>query len=102
MTATRSPWTNVTEGRPAGVGRPPHAGNMEPRVARLERVVERCESDVTDIKVSIGKVETRLEAVATKTWVMGGAIAAVVALISGSAWIVQQYLAPLLAAAGKH
>ena len=83
-------------------GEPPHDGGMDPRVDRIERAVDRIDGDLTTIKVSIGKIETRMDSVATKTWVMGGAIAVLVALISGFAWIAQQYLAPLLAAAGKH
>jgi len=85
-----------------GGGGGPHDRNMELRVDRLERVVERCETDLTAIKVSVAKIETRLDNVATKTWVMAGAIGVLVALIGGFWWIAQQYLAPILAAAGKH
>lgn len=81
---------------------PPHDGGMDPRVDRIERVVDRIDGDLTAIKVSIGKIETRLDNVATKTWVMGGAIAVLVTLIGGFWWIAQQYLAPILAASGKH
>lgn len=75
---------------------------MDPRVDRLERVVDRNDRDITAIKVSIGKIETRLDDVATKTWVMGGAIAVLVTMVGGFWWIAQQYLAPILAAAGRH
>lgn len=85
-----------------GGGDGPHDGNMEARVDRLERVVERCEADLTAIKVSLAKIETRLDNVATKTWVMAGAIAVLVAMVGGFWWIAQQYLAPILAASGKH
>jgi hypothetical protein len=102
MNVTKGPWDDVRQGGFTGGGQPPHDGNMEPRVARLETAVDRIDQDLTAIKVSIARIETRLENVATKTWVLGGAIAVLVALVGGFWWIAQQYLAPILAAAGKH
>lgn len=85
-----------------GGGDGPQDGGMNPRVDRLERVVERIDGDLTNIKVSIGRIEAQMEHVSTKAWVLGGAIAVMVALAGGFWWMAQQYLAPMLAAAGAH
>jgi len=67
---------------------------MQTRIINLER-------DMTDIKVALGKVETRLENI-EKTMLTKGQTA-VYSLLAGMAvfgagwWIVQQYLAPLVA-----
>lgn len=83
-----------------GGGDGPHDGGMNPRVDRLERVVERIDGDLTNIKVLIGRIDTQMAHVATKAWVMGGAMVVMVALVGGFWWIAQQYLAPILAASG--
>lgn len=75
-------------------GIPPGGDDMQTRITNLER-------DMTDVKVALGKVETRLETI-EKTMLTKGQTA-VYALIAGIAvfgagwWIVQQYLAPLVA-----
>lgn len=60
------------------------------------------DDDVTAIKMSIAKIEARMESVATKSWVMAGAIAVLMSILSVFSWTAQQYLAPILAALGTH
>ena len=100
MTVTCRSWSNADEGIAEGRSLASHHDGMNARVDRLERVVDRINDDVTTIKMSIAKIETRMESVATKTWVMAGAIAVLVTILSAFAWIAQQYLAPILAALG--
>lgn len=67
---------------------------MNTRLINLER-------DMTEVRISLGKVETRLDNI-QKTMLTKGR-AAVLALgiaatvLGGGWWIVQQYLAPILA-----
>ncbi|MGY3231376.1 hypothetical protein ACVWWJ_002860 [Luteibacter sp. HA06] len=98
MNVTKGPWDDVRQGG----GDPPRDGGTGRRIDRLDRAVDQIAQDVTAIRVSIAKVETRMENAAAKTWVMSGAIAVLIALIGGFAWMAQQYLAPLLAAAGRN
>jgi len=79
-------------------GNPPGGGNMETRIINLER-------DMTDVKVALGKVETRLESI-EKTMLTKGqtavyALIAGMAVFAGGWWVVQQYLAPLVAGLPK-
>lgn len=71
---------------------------MDTRIINLER-------DMTDVKVAIGKVETRLEGIQstmiTKGQLAVYALLGLMAMGGGGWWIVQQYLAPILAAIGK-
>lgn len=77
---------------------PPGGYDVDARIINLER-------DMTDVKVAMGKVETRLENI-EKTMLTKGQTATY-ALMAGAAvfaagwWVVQQYLAPLLAALTK-
>lgn len=81
--------TNVTTPASGGDG-----GDMNTRITNLER-------DMTDVKVSLGKVETRLghidENMLTKGRAAVLALSAGIAVFAGGWWIVQQYLAPLVA-----
>lgn len=77
-----------------GNGNPPGGGDMETRIINLER-------DMTDVKVALGKVETRLEQI-EKTMLTKGqmaiyALTGAMIVLGGGWWIVQQYLAPILA-----
>ena len=69
-------------------------GDMNTRITNLER-------DMTEVKVSLGKVETRLghidENMLTKGRAAVLALSAGIAIFAGGWWIVQQYLAPLVA-----
>lgn len=79
-------------------GGDPPGGDMTTRIINLER-------DMTDIKVSIARVETRLAHIETNMVTKGQmAVWALIAIITvgssflgGLAWLVQQYLAPILA-----
>lgn len=86
-------------------GNGPHDPGMQAQIDRLDRAVERIDADLTSIKVSAGKIETQMTHVATKTWIMAAVIIVLVAILGsvggGLAWVAQQYLAPLLHAAGK-
>ncbi|MBO2578161.1 hypothetical protein [Shewanella algae] len=72
-------------------------GGMESRIIRLE-------DNVTDIKVSAGKIETRLDNIEKNMLTKGMAaiyaltsLLAVASALAGSTWwIVQQYLGPIL------
>jgi hypothetical protein len=68
-------------------------GNMGARLANLER-------DVTEIKVSMGKIETRIARIEsdmlTKGFAAVVAVGVMITIVGGAWWIVQQYLAPLI------
>lgn len=62
------------------------------------------ERGLADVRADTAAIKTQMGNVATKAWVLGGALAtllAVVASIFGAAgWVVQQLMAPLMQAAG--
>lgn len=68
--------------------------DMNTRITNLER-------DMTEVKVSLGKIETRLGYIETNMLTKG--YAAILALVvglgvfGGGWWVVQQYLVPLVA-----
>lgn len=76
-------------------------GEMSKQLERLETQFDSLNTSVTEIKVAIGKIDTRIEGldknVVTKgqaaTWALGGALA----IFGAGWWVVQQYLAPILA-----
>lgn len=63
------------------------------------------EHDMTDVKVALGKVETRLshieQTMLTKGQTAVYALLAGIAVFGAGWWVVQQYLAPLVAALPK-
>lgn len=81
-----------------GSGNPPGGDGVDTRIINLER-------DMTDVKVSLGKVETRLEHIQASMMTKGQmavyAFLSLLAVLGGGWWIVQQYLAPILAALPK-
>ena len=80
------------------VGGPPGGGDLDTRLTNLER-------DMTDVKVAIGKVETRIEHIETHMLTKGQtaayALVAGIAVFGAGWWVVQQYLAPLVAGLPK-
>ena len=76
-----------------GNGNPPGGGDLETRLINLER-------DLSDARVALGKVETRLESIQNNMLTKGQmaiyALIASMAVIGGGWWVVQQYLAPIL------
>lgn len=66
------------------------------------------ESGMTDVKVSLGKIETRLDHIeknmVTKgqlaSWALFGLLAIVGSTVGGVWWMAQQYLAPILKSIG--
>lgn len=100
-------------GHPKFAGRPPvddgpggpHDPGMQAQIDRLNSAVDRIDSDITAIKVSVGKIETHLShidsSMATKLWVMTGAVVVLLAVVGGFWWIAQQYLTPILQHVGK-
>ncbi len=67
---------------------------MDGRIRDLER-------DMTDMKVALGKVETRLENISqnmlTKAQMAIYTLGVGIVVFSAGWWVVQQYLAPLVA-----
>lgn len=80
-----------------GGGTPPGGGDMDARIRALE-------NGMTDVKVSMGKIETRLDHIekhmVTKgqmaIWALLGIFTLVASTVSGVWWMVQQYLGPIL------
>lgn len=60
---------------------------------------------MTDVKVAIGKVETRLENIernmVTKGQLAVYALLGLMAMVGAGWWVVQQYLAPILSEIGR-
>ncbi|WP_181063850.1 hypothetical protein [Stutzerimonas kunmingensis] len=75
-------------------GVPPGGDGMDGRIRDLER-------DMTDMKVALGKVETRLENISqnmlTKAQMAIYTLGVGIVVFSAGWWVVQQYLAPLVA-----
>lgn len=75
-------------------GNPPGGDGMDGRIRDLER-------DMTDMKVALGKVETRLENIELNMLTKGQmaiyTLVAGIAVFAAGWWVVQQYLAPLVA-----
>jgi hypothetical protein len=73
---------------------PPGGDGMDGRIRDLER-------DMTDMKVALGKVETRLENIELNMLTKGQmaiyTLVAGIAVFAAGWWVVQQYLAPLVA-----
>jgi len=84
--------------RDSGGGNGTGGDGVDTRIINLER-------DMTDVKVAIGKVETRLENIernmVTKGQLAVYALLGLMAMVGAGWWVVQQYLAPILAAIGK-
>lgn len=66
-------------------GDPPQDGGMHARIDRLDRVVERIDSDLTAIKVSIAGIDERLKHVPTKAQLLGWGLAGAVVVV-GALW----------------
>jgi hypothetical protein len=71
---------------------------MDTRIINLER-------DMSDVKVSLGKVETRLGHIesnmVTKGQLAVYAVTALLGVLGGGWWIVQTYLSPILSSLPK-
>jgi hypothetical protein len=81
------------EGRLSGV---------ETRLSGVEGRLSGVETRLSGVEGRLGIVEERLTHTATKTWVLGCAVALLLATLSGTLggvwWILQQYIGPLLRA----
>ncbi|HCF6594065.1 TPA: hypothetical protein NII76_006072 [Pseudomonas aeruginosa] len=83
-------------------GLPPGGDGVDTRIINLER-------DMTDVKVALGKVETRLEGIEARMvtkgqmaiWALSSLLVVGGSFLAAVWWVVQQYLAPILAAIGK-
>lgn len=77
-----------------GGNEPPSGDGMDQRILNLE-------NNMTDVKVAIGKVETRLDTIERTMLTRGQAavysLVSVLAMLGAGWWVVQQYLAPILA-----
>lgn len=82
------------ERRRNGGHEPPGGDDVDSRIINLER-------DMTDAKVALAKVETRLENIErtmlTKGQTAAYALIAGIGVFGAGWWVVQQYLAPLVA-----
>lgn len=87
------PNRTVFLGTPFSKPSPMNESDILSRLSSVERTL-------SDVRVDVGSVKTQLQHVATKTWIFGGVIAVLVGLIGGFWWIAQQFLIPLLKAAG--
>jgi len=75
-------------------------GQLEGRMDRIAVRMAGVEMSVMDLSGRVSVLEERISHTATKTWVLGGVVATLLAMVGAFWWIVQQYLAPLLRAAG--
>lgn len=64
ITPIRSVSSKPISGLASG-SEPPHDGVMEARIDRLDRAVERIDSDLTTIKVSVARIEERMTHIPT-------------------------------------
>jgi hypothetical protein len=75
---------------------------VENRLCGVEGRLGAVEGRLCGVEGRLGVVEERLSHTATKTWVLGCAVALLLATLSGTLggvwWIVQQYIGPLLRA----
>ncbi len=69
-------------------------GDVLQRLGQVERSLADIRSDVAGIKERLGHMPT-------KAWVLAGVITVLLAIGGAAWWIVQQLLAPLLAAVGN-
>lgn len=91
--ADRVSYLPYASGSSDGSGGEPPMSNLESRVEHLER-------DVSEIKVTLARIEGKLDNCVTWKAAFGG-LAVLLAGLAGIAWwVVQQILTPLLQAAG--
>lgn len=76
----------------AGGGTGPHDPNMEARIDRLDRAVERIDADLTTIRVSVARIEERLLHVPT-TAALWKAVALSGGAVIVAMWALLQFLA---------
>jgi hypothetical protein len=77
-------------------------GAVETRLSAVETRIGAVELRLGAVECQLGVVEERLSHTATKTWVLGCAVALLIAMLTGTLggvwWMLQQYIAPLLRA----
>lgn len=71
-------------------------------ISDLAGRVGRIEAAITTITADVGALRADMKHVATKTWVLGGVAAVLVAILGAAWWMVQQYLGPILQALPQH
>lgn len=59
------------------------------------------ENGITDIKVSLGRIETKLDNCVSKAQLYAYGFIGALGVIGAGWWVIQQYLSPILQAAGK-
>lgn len=69
----------------AGGGGPPYDGEMEARIAKLEDFVSEARVELRAIDVRLGRIETRLEASASKTDIQDSANATIKWIVATAA-----------------
>ncbi|WP_236209034.1 hypothetical protein [Pseudomonas tohonis] len=78
---------------------------MADQLARLENQFDKMSSDLTEVRVNIGKIETRIGTIESTMVTKGSlaiaaasvAVSGAILILGGGWWIVQTYLAPILA-----
>jgi hypothetical protein len=70
-------------------GSGPQDPDMLARIAQLEK---HC----SDLRVDVATIKERLNHVATKAWILTGALFTVLAVLGGVWWMVQQLITPVL------
>ncbi|WP_235584536.1 hypothetical protein, partial [Pseudomonas aeruginosa] len=100
----RDPSGKVVPDHPSwrGRGNPPEEDELNTRIINLER-------DMTDVKVAVGKIETRLESIekhmVTKgqmaVWALSAMLVVGGSFVGAIWWMAQQYLAPILSEIGR-
>lgn len=73
----------------------------EPPMSSLESRVERLENDVTDIKLTLARMEGKLDNCVTWKAAFAGLVVLLTGLAGIAWWVVQQILSPLLQAVGS-
>jgi len=72
-------------------------GDMSDRIINLESQVSQLRVDMAEVKTKVTHIESNM---LTKGQAATSALIAVLSILAGGWWVVQQYLAPILQATG--
>ena len=95
-----SPLRPGTKHRSSGRHSPAHRDHIP-----MKTSAPSVQHEVTDIKVSIARIETRIDNITSNMLSKGQAatlmLSAALVILSAGWWVIQHYLAPLLASLGR-
>ena len=74
-------------------------GDMSDRIINLESQVSQLRVDMAEVKTKVTHIESSM---LTKGQAATSALIAVLSILAGGWWVVQQYLAPILQATGTN